>query len=126
MPKCDASCDTFPTPEQRETLIDGALEFADLLPPGADRIRFLEAARSLSFLADGAGRKDNVPASQSVSLSGRPFSIVRGPDNTVKISMTPAVLHEIKRRAQKENVPLAQAITSWVKRAIRSEGIGLH
>ena len=126
MPKCDASCDPFPTSEQREKLIDGALEFADLLPPGPDRARFLEAARSLSFLVDSALHKDDPASRQSTSLHGRPFSIARGPDNTVEISMTPAVLHEIKRRAHKENVPLGQAITTWVRRAISSEGIGLN
>jgi hypothetical protein len=40
--------------------------------------------------------------------------------------MTPAMLHEIKQRAQKQNVALGQAITGWVKRAISSEGIGLQ
>ena len=126
-PKCDASLDTFPTDGQRKSLIEGALEFADLLPAGPDKARFLEVARSLSFLANNALHRGDDPASQqNASLGGQPFSIVRGPDNTVEISMTPAVLHEIKQRARKENVPLGQAITAWVKRAISSQGIGMN
>jgi len=126
-PKCGVSRYTFPTDEQRKKLIEGALEFADLLPPGPDRARFFEVARSLSFLADSALHKDDDPASrQSTSHRDRPFSIVRGPDNTVKISMTPAVLHEIQQRAHKENVSLGQAIATLVKRAIKSDLIGLH
>ena len=126
-PMCGASRNALPTDEQRKKLIDGVLEFADLLPPGPDRTRFLEVARSLSFLANGVLNKDGDPANQqSTSLRGRPFSIVRGPNNVFEINMSSAVLHEIKQRAQKENVPLGQAITTWVKRAISSEGIGLH
>ena len=106
-PMCGASRDALPTDEQRKKLIDGVLEFADLLPPGPDRTRFLEVARSLSFLANGV-------------------LLVRGPNNVFEINMSSAVLHEIKQRAQKENVPLGQAITTWVKRAISSEGIGLN
>ena len=94
-------------------------------PQVADRARFLEVARSLSFLADSALHKDDDPANQqSTSHRGRPFSIVRGPDNVVKINMSSAVLHEIKQRAEKENVPLGQAITTWVKRAINPKGSG--
>jgi len=45
----------------------------------------------------------------------------------VEINMTPAVLHEIQQRAaHKENVSLGQAITTLVKRAIKSDLIGLH
>ena len=123
-PKCDASRDTFATPAQRRKLVDGALEFADL---GADRTRFLEVARSLSFLMDSGLHKNDDPANQqSTSLRGRPFSIVRRPNNVVETNMSSAVLHEIKQRAEKENVPLGRAITTWVKRAINPEGIGLR
>ena len=44
----------------------------------------------------------------------------------VEINMPPAVLHEIQQRAHKENASLGQAITTLVKRAIKSDLIGLH
>lgn len=126
-PERDASRHTFPTPEQRKTLIGGALEFADLLPPGPDRTQFLEVARSLSFLVDIALHKNDDSANQpTTSHHSRPFSIVRGPNNVVEINMSSAVFHNIRQQAEEENVPLGQAITAWVKGAIKSDLIGLH
>ena len=119
--------DTFPTQEQRQRLIDGTLEFADLLPPGPDRDRLLEVAHSISFFADSALYMDVNPSDQHIPPPcGRPFSIVRGSNNVVEINMSSAVLHEIKQRAEKESVSLGQAITAWVTHAINSDGIRLH
>jgi|SRR6478609_4390010 hypothetical protein len=126
-PMYDASRDAFPTEGQRKKLIDAALEFAHLLPPGGDRARFLEVARSLSFLAHSAIHADDDPVNQqSTAHRGRSFSIARGPNNVVEINMSSALLDELKQQAQVENVPLPHALTTWVKRAINAEGIGLH
>jgi hypothetical protein len=119
--KSNASGNSFPTKEQRKKLIECALEFARLLPPGADRTHLLEVGRTLSFFAD----KGDDPANRT-SSRGQPFSIVRGRNNVVEIKMSSVLLHEIKRGAEKENVPLGQAITTWVKHAIKSDLIGLH
>ena len=121
--KCDASRDTFPTEGQRKELICAALEFAHLLPAGGDRTRFLEVARSLSFFIH---THEEPVHQQSTAHRDRSFSIARGPNNVVEISMTSAVLHEIQRTAEKENVPLGLAITTWVKRALKAEGVGLN
>ena len=126
-PKCDASRNTFPTEGQRKKLIESALEFARLLNPGADRTRFLEIAQSLSFLANSRfHRGDDPDNQQSIAHRDRSFSIVRGSNNVVEINMSPAVLHEIKQRAKEENLPIGQAITIWVKRAINAGGVGLN
>lgn len=69
-PKYDVSRDTFPTEGQRHTLIDAALEFAHLHPPGADRALFLEVARSLTFLADSAVHTGDTANQQSTSHRG--------------------------------------------------------
>jgi len=121
--KCDASRDTFPTEGQRKELICAALEFAHLLPAGGDRTRFLEVARSLSFFIH---THEEPVHQQSTAHRDRSFSIARGPNNVVEINMSSALLDEIKQRAQEENVPLPHALTTWVKRAINAEGIGLH
>jgi len=103
MSKRDASCDLFPTPERHRELIDAATKLANLLPPGDDRAQFLGVARSLHFLIDSAVHND---CQQAAPLRGRRYSITREPNNVVEISKTSAVLHEIQRTAEKENVPL--------------------
>ena len=122
----NASHEQFPTQEQRRKLIGGALEFAHLFPPGAERSWFLEIARSLSFFGEGAICPDEKPVNQPrTSSGGQPSSIVRGPDNVIEIKMSPALLGEIKRWAKGEKLFLSDAIRIWVKRSVSAEGIGL-
>ena len=122
----NGSHERLPTQEQRRKLIGGALEFAHLFPPGAERSYFLEIARSLSFFAESAIGPDEKPVNQPRTKSGgQPFSIVRGPDNLIEIKMSPALLGEIKQRAKEEKLLLSDAIRIWVKRSVNAEGIGL-
>ena len=125
--ECDASRNHLPTQEQRWHLIGGALEFAHLFPPGAERSRFLEIAGSLAFFAESAIRPDESPISQPrTARCDQPFSIVRGPDNVIDIKMPPALFGGIKQWAKGENLLLSDAIRIWVKRAVDAEGIGLR
>ena len=120
----NASHEQLPTQEQRRKLIGGALEFAHLFPPGAERSWFLEIARSLSFFAESAicPKPVNQP---HTSRCGQPFSLVRGWDNVIEIKMSPALLGEIKQWAKGEKLLLSDAIRIWVKRSVNAEGIGL-
>jgi hypothetical protein len=123
----NASHEQLPTQEQRRKLIGGALEFAHLFPPGAERSRFLEIAGSLAFFAESALRPDEYPINQPrTARCDQPFSIVRGPDNVIDIKMPPALFGEIKQWARGENLLLSDAIRIWVKRAVNAEGIGLR
>jgi hypothetical protein len=125
--ECDARRNHLPTQEQRRKLIGGALEFAHLFPPGAERTRFLEIAGSLAFFAESALRPDEYPINQPrTARCDQPFSIVRGPDNVIDIKMPPALFGEIKQWARGENLLLSDAIRIWVKRAVNAEGIGLR
>ena len=122
----NASHEQLPTQGQRRKLIGGALEFAHLFPPGAERSWFLEIARSLSFFAESAICPGENPINQPrTSRCDQPFSIVRGPDNVIEIKMSPALLGEIKRWAKGEKLFLSDAIRIWVKRSVSAEGIGL-
>ena len=122
--ECIASHEQLPTQEHRTKLIGGAVQFAHLFPPGAERGWFLEIARSLSFFAESAiyPKPVNQP---HTSRCGQPFSIVRGRDNVIEIKMSPALLGAIKQWANGERLLLSDAIRVWVKRSVSAEGIGL-
>jgi hypothetical protein len=120
----NASHNQFPTQGQRKDLVRGALRFAHLFPSGDERSRFLEIARSLTFFAESVLHPDENPTDKS--RCGRPYSIVRGPDNVIEIHMPSVLFEAIKQWAKAENRLLSDAIRIWVRGAVKGERIGRH